>query len=85
MHRNDCVERIIKQLRNPMVKLICHFVSFAMKPLNKFSTAFQTHASRMGSIQGDVRVLLQGYLGNFVKPEILSTAEYITSLIQINK
>lgn len=41
-----------------MVKLICHFVSFAMKPLNKFFTVFQTHVSRMGSIQGDVRVLL---------------------------
>lgn len=39
-----------------MVKLICHFVSFAMKPV--FSTVFQTHASRMGPIQGDVRVLL---------------------------
>ena len=63
-----------------MVKLICHFVSFAMKPLNRFSTAFQTHASRMGSIQSDVRALLRGYMSNFIKPEILSTTEDITTI-----
>ena len=63
---------ILDHLRNPMVKLICHFVVFAMKPLNKFSTAFQTNASRIGSLQSDVQVLLHSYLSNFVKPEILT-------------
>ena len=65
---NERVQRIAQQLRKPLVKLICHFVSFALKPLNKFNIAFQTHASRIGSLQSDVRSLLQGYLSNFIKP-----------------
>ena len=77
---NSRVQRILNQLHNPMVKLICHFVAFAMKPLNKFSTAFQTNASRIGSLQSDVRALLHSYLSNFVKPEVLSEAVDITTV-----
>lgn len=55
---NKRVQRISKLLKKPIVKLICHFVSFALKPLNKYSVAFQTHASRIGSLQSDVCVLL---------------------------
>ena len=77
---NERVQRISKQLKKPIVRLICHFVSFALKPLNKFSITFQTHASRIGSLQSDVRVLLQGYLSNFIKPEVLINADDITMI-----
>ena len=77
---NERVQRITKQLKKPIVKLICHFVSFALKPLNKFNIAFQTHASRTGSLQSDVRTLLRGYLSNFIKPEVLSGADDVTSI-----
>ena len=77
---NSRVQRVANSLHNPMVKLICHFVAFAMKPLNKFSTAFQTNASRIGSLQSDVQVLLHAYLSNFVKPEALREANDITAV-----
>ena len=82
---NERVQRIPKQLKNPIVRLICHFVSFALKPLNKFSVAFQTHASRVGSLQSDVRVLLQGYLSNFIKPEVLTNADDITMIDYLDR
>ena len=63
-----------------MAKLICHFVSYALKPLNKFNIAFQTNASRIGSLQSDVRTLLQSYLSNFIKPEVLTEADDITGI-----
>ena len=44
---NDRVVRVAQQLRNPQVK-------HAMKPLNKFSFAFQTSTSRIGRLQSDV-------------------------------
>ena len=42
-----------------------------MKPFNTFSTAFQTHASRIGTLQSDVYKLLQMYISNFVDPTVL--------------
>ena len=77
---NERVQRIAQQLWKPMVKLVCHFVSFALKPLNKFNIAFRTHASRIGSLQSDVRSLLRGYLSNFIKPEVLSGTDDVTSI-----
>lgn len=59
---NARVQRIASQLKDPEVKLICHFVMYAMKPFNKFSTAFQTHASRIGTMESDVRHLLGAYI-----------------------
>ena len=82
---NERVQRIAKQLKKPIVRLICHFVSFALKPLNKFSIAFQTHASRIGSLQSDVRVLLQGYLSNFIIPEVLTNADDITMIDYLDR
>ena len=37
---NERVQRVVKQLQDPEVKLFCHFVVLALKPLNIFSTAF---------------------------------------------
>jgi hypothetical protein len=82
---NERVQRIAKHLEKPLVKLICHFVSFALKPLNKFSQAFQTHASRIGSLQSDVRVLLQGYMSNFIKPEVITNADDITEISYLDR
>ena len=82
---NQRVQRISKHLKNPMVKLLCHFVSFALKPLNKFSVAFQTHASRIGSLQSDVRVLLRGYLSNIVKPEVITNADDIITVNYLDR
>ena len=59
---NDRVCRVAKQLRDPEVKLYCHFLFYAMKPFNKFSIAFQTHASRIGTLQSDVCQLLQAFM-----------------------
>ncbi len=77
--------RIASQLKNPEVKLFCHFVLYAMKPFNKFSTAFQTHASRIGTIQSDVRQLLYSYMSNFVEPDILKSEEDITIIDYKNR
>ena len=51
---NEHVHRINKLLKDPLVKLICHFVSFALKPLNKFTVSLQTSASHIGSLQSDI-------------------------------
>ena len=48
--------------------LFCQFVSFALKPLNSFNTAFQTSASKLGTLQRDVRNLLRSFLS---KPQLL--------------
>ena len=56
-----------------------------MKPLNKFTTAFQTYASHMGSTQADVCILFKEYMRNFIKPEILSKADDITVLHYFNQ
>ena len=64
--RNACVQRIATHFRNPEVKLLCH-VPYAMKGFNKFSLAFQTHATCIGTLQPDVRNLLKSFLSNFVE------------------
>ncbi len=67
---NDRVQRIAKCLSDSEAKLMCNFVSFVMKPLNTFSTAFQTHASRIGTLQSDVCKLLQSYMSVTNMPTI---------------
>ena len=77
---NDRVQRVAKQLKDPEVKLFCHFVVYAFKPLNIFSTAFQTHASCIGTLQADVRKLLNSFVSNFVDPEVIKSTDDITSI-----
>ena len=78
--RDARVYRIEKQLRDPEVKLICHFVSYVMKLFNKFSIAFQTHASHIGTLQSDVQKLLRAFMSNFIDPEIMKAADDVTSI-----
>ncbi len=65
----DLCIRVIKQLKDPLVKLFCHFVLYA---LNKFSTALrnnlQTHVNKIGTLQHDV--FLQAFLSNFTDPDV---------------
>ena len=68
------VKRLAKALGDVETKLYCHFVLFALKPLNSFNTAFQTSASRIGKLQQDVYDLLQSFLSNFVQPQLLACA-----------
>ena len=77
---NNRVQRVATQLRDPQVKIICHLVSYAMKPFNKFSTAFQAHASRIGTLDSDVRTLLRAYMSNFIDPDILKSEDDITTI-----
>ena len=77
---NDHVQRVYKCLKDPEVKLICNFVLYALKPLTLFSTAFQTHASRIGTLQADVRQLLQSFVSNFIHPDVIKLTEDITSI-----
>ena len=44
------------------------------------SLVFQTHASRIGSIQDDTLSLLRGYLANFIKPEVITASSDITAI-----
>ena len=78
---NECVQRVTKHLKDPEVKLYCNFVVYALKPLNIFSTAFQTHASRIGTLQADVRQLLHSFVSNFIDPDVIKTTKDMTSLI----
>ena len=59
------------------MKLFCHFVLYALKPLNIFSTAFQTRASRIGTIQADVRRPLHSFI---IDPDVIKSTEDITSI-----
>lgn len=68
----DRVQRVEAALSKVETKLLCQFVAFALKPLNTFNTAFQTSASKIGTLQHDVRNLLRGFLSNFIKPELLA-------------
>ena len=77
---DDRVRRVAKSLKSLEVKLICRFALFALQPINKFTTVFQTHASRIGSVQVDTLSLLRGYLANFIKPEVLTAASDITTI-----
>ena len=51
---------------------MCCFVLFALKPLNAFSSASQTHASRIGALQSDI--LLKGYMSNLMCLLVLRTS-----------
>jgi hypothetical protein len=51
-----------------------------MKPFNTFSTAFQTHASRVGTLQADVYKLLQTYMSNFIEPRVLQESDNVTTI-----
>ena len=77
---DDHVQRVAKQLADPEVKLFCHFVAYAIKPINKFNIAFQTHASRIGTLRSDVRKLLRRLLSNFVEPDVLRSMDDILSI-----
>ena len=60
------VKHVALSLRKVETKLYCHFVAFALRPLNAFNAAFQTSASKIGTLQEDVRNLLRGFLSNFI-------------------
>ena len=77
---DDRVQRVDKSLKSLEIQLVCRFVLFALQPINRFNTVFQTSASRIGSIQDDTLSLLRGYLANFIKPEVITTAENITAI-----
>lgn len=77
---NDRVQRVASNLSSLQTRLICRFVLYALQALNKFTTIFQTHASRIGTMQQDMLSLLRGYLANFVKPEVIVAADDITAL-----
>ena len=62
---------MVLSLHKVETKLYCHFVAFALRPLNSFNTAFQTSASKIGTLQ-DVRNLLRGFLSDFIQPELLA-------------
>ena len=68
----DRAQRVADMLMKVETKLWCHFISFALKPLNTFNTALQTSASKIGTLQHDVSQLLRSYLTNFVLPECLA-------------
>ena len=78
--RNARLQRIAKHLKNTEVKLLCHFVSYALKGFSKFSLAFQTHARRIGSLPSDVLNLLKSFLSNFIDPSILRQSNDITTI-----
>ena len=57
--------------------LPCHTT---LKPLNVFSKAFQTHASRIGTLQADVRRLFSSFIANFVDPDVIRSTEDIITI-----
>ena len=72
--------QVAKQLADPEVKLFCHFVAYAMKPINKDS--IQTHASCVGTliIRSVVHKLLRVLLTNFIEPKVLQSTDDILSI-----
>jgi len=48
--------------------------------MNIFSTAFQTHASRIGTLQADVRKLFHSFISNFIYPDVIKSSEDITTI-----
>ena len=74
----DRIKRVEKALGSVEAKLLCNFVSFALKPLNRFNVAFQTSASKIGTLQKDVRDLLRGFFSNFIRPELLAATSDAT-------
>ena len=83
--KDDHARRVAKQLKDTKVKLFCHFAVYALKPLNIFNTAFETHVSRIGTLQADVRKILLSFLANFVDPDVIESADDITSVDFTNK
>ena len=69
---------IEKHLKNLEIKLLCHIVSYALKGFSRFSLAFQTHASRIGTLQSDVLNFLKSFLSNFIDPSVLRQSNDIT-------
>ena len=69
----DRVKRVGEAMEKVETKLFCQFVAFALKPLNSFNAAFQTSASKIGTLQKDV-CNLRGFLSNFIQPELLAAA-----------
>ena len=72
------MKKIAELLGKVDTKLYTHFVSFALRPLNGFNAAFQSSATKIGTMQGDVQELLCSFLANLVKPKELATASDLT-------
>ena len=70
----DRVKRVGEAMEKVETKLFCQFVAFLLKPLNNLNAAFQTSASKIGTLQKDVCNLLRGFLSNFIRPELLAAA-----------
>ena len=70
----DRVKRVGEAMEKVETKLFCQFVAFALKPLNSFNAAFQTSASKIGTLHKDVCNLLRGFLSDFIQPELLAAA-----------
>ena len=68
---NDRARRVAELLMDVDTNLWCHFVAFALKPLNAFNTALQTSSSKIGTVQHDISHLLRSYLANFIRSECL--------------
>ena len=68
---NDRCKKIAEMLLSSETKLYISFVSFVLKPLNTFNTAFQTTSTKISTMQADIHKLLRSFLANFIKPEVL--------------
>ena len=82
---NDCCKKIAEMLFRSETKLYISFVSFALKPLNTFNTAFQTTSTKIGTMQADVHMLLRSFLANFIKPEVIHEAADLLSICYDNR
>ena len=58
------------------MKLLCHFVVFALKPLNIFSTVFQL----MSVISVDYRLMFEDSCALFLDPKVMKSTGDITSI-----
>ena len=82
---NERVQRVFRHLSSIETKLFCHFVLYALKPLNNFSLSFQTNANKIAFIQSDVRKLLKVYLSNFIHPNILQAIDDVIQVDYMNR
>ena len=74
------VKRCAEAYANLTVKLLCYFVHFALGRLNRFNQVFQSEGCQVLDLESATKELLKAYLLNFVKADVVSTADDITKI-----
>ena len=72
------VKRCTEACTDETVKLLCYFMHFALGRVNRFNQVFQSDGCQILELEGATKELLKAHLLNFVKSDVVSTADDVS-------